>query len=208
MEARDGGGARLVLKYKQTGQSGIQRLSCDLPPAALARLVLFAEGLSLDQSFGLHRAAEFSAEGLTLAFDPARADLGIERQAGYSRQSTRLPAAVFLSEMAPMAELCFAQAEASKHGGDIKRLLGNSPVPDRLQQGLPEDAADQTMHQLREIALLLLVQEAGVRGSALARRLRAKRSQAQAQAIVDNLVQEIAEVFVPARDAQVHRSGS
>ncbi|UWQ52196.1 hypothetical protein K3720_20475 (plasmid) [Leisingera caerulea] len=197
MEARQDGGARLALNYKHAGRSGIQRLSCDLPQAGLLQLVLFAEALSLRKRFGQLVASDVSIEGLIVSYDPAQRELHVERQAGYSRQTAFVPVEVFQSEMAGMTDICIAQAEASKHGAALKHLLAGCAAPAKLEELLGQDEADLAMHQLREIALLLLAQEASARGSALGRQLRGKKSQEQARQAVSGLVLELAAELVP-----------
>ncbi len=197
MEARDDGGARLALNYKHAGRSGIQRISCDLSQAGLLQLVLFSEALGLRKRFGHLVASDVSADGLALSYDPAQRALHIERQAGYSRQTACIPVEVFQSEMPDMTDVCIARAEESKHGPALKRLLADSAVPDGIGKLLTQDEADLAMHQLREIAFLLLVQEASARGSALARKLRGKKMQEQAREAVSSLVLELAAELVP-----------
>ncbi|MCB4456864.1 hypothetical protein [Leisingera sp. McT4-56] len=197
MEAREDGGARLALNYKHAGRSGIQRISCDLPQAGLLQLVLFAEALSLRKRFGEPAASDVAIDGLTLSFDPAQPDLHVVRQAGYSSQAARLPLAAFHSAMAEMTDLCIARAEASKHGPALKHLLAECPPPAALAAQLGQDDGDLAMHQLREIALLLLAQDAAARGSALARKLRGKKSQDQARAAVSSLLQALATELAP-----------
>lgn len=197
MEAREDGGARLALKYKHAGRSGIQRISCDLPQAGLLQLVLFAEALSLRRRFGNPITSDVSLDGLEMSYDPAQRELHVERQAGYSRQTACMPVEVFLSEMAGMTDICIAWAEASKHGLALKRLLFECAAPAELERLLGQDEADLAMHQLREIAFLLLVQETSARGSALARQLRGKKSQDQAQEAVSGFVLELAAELVP-----------
>ncbi|MFW8634716.1 hypothetical protein [Cribrihabitans pelagius] len=197
MEAREDGGARLALNYKHAGRSGIQRISCDLPKAGLLQLVLFAEALSLRKRFGHPVASEVSIHGLEMSYNPARRDLHVARQAGYSRQTACLPVADFCSEMAGMTDICIARAEASKYGPALKRLLAEGAAPAELEGLLGQDEADLAMHQLREIAFLLLAQAASARGSALARKLRGKKSQDQAREAVSGFVLELAAELVP-----------
>ncbi|UWQ28310.1 hypothetical protein [Leisingera sp. M523] len=197
MEARENGGARLALNYKHIGRSGIQRISCDLPQAGLLQLVLFAEALSLRKRFGRLIASDVSIDGLKISYDPARRDLHVERQAGYSRQTACLPIADFHFEMAGMTDICIAWAEVTKNGPALKRLLAECAAPAELERLLGRDEADLAMHQLREIALLLLAQETSTRGSALARKLRGKKSQDQAQEAVSGFVLELAAELVP-----------
>lgn len=201
MEARADGSARLALKFKPAGRSGIQRISCDVPPEGLVQLVLFTEALCLRAAAGLPAASEVALEGLALSFDPDRQDILVERQAGYSQQSARLPAGSFLSGMAAMTEICIARAEASKHGQDLKALLAGCPAPDGLAALPARDEAEQVLHHLREIALLLLTQEAAARGSALARKLRGKKSRDQAEESVRSLLHGLAAELVAPREA-------
>ncbi|KIC36838.1 hypothetical protein [Leisingera sp. ANG-M7] len=197
MEARETGGARLTLNYKHADRSGIQRISCDLPQAGLLQLVLFAEALSLRKRFGNPIASNVSLDGLEMSYDPAQRKLQVERQAGYSRQIACIPVEVFLSEMAGMTDICIAWAEASKNGPALKRLLAGCTAPAELAVLLGQDEADLAMHQLREMAVLLLAQETSARGSALARKLRGKKSQDQAREAVSGLVLELAAELVP-----------
>lgn len=108
-----------------------------------------------------------------------------------------MPVEVFHSEMAGMTDICIDRAEASKHGPALKRLLSECAAPAELERLLGQDEADLAMHQLREIAFLLLSQEAFARGSALARQLRGKKSQDQAQEAVSGFVLELADELVP-----------
>ncbi|MBY6059348.1 hypothetical protein [Leisingera daeponensis] len=196
IEAREVGGARFALNYKHAGRSGIQRISCDLSQAGLLQLVLFAEALSLHQRFGRPEAPDLSTDGLIISFDAARGDLNVQRQAGYSKQTARLAVEVFLSGMAEMTDLCITGAETSKHGPALKRLLADTAAPEGLAQDLGQDEADLAMHQLREIAFLLLVQDTSARKSGLARKLRGKKSQDQARSAVNALVLELAAELV------------
>lgn len=197
MEAREDGGARLALNYKHAGRSGIQRISCDMPQAGLLQLVLFAEALSLRKRFGHPVASDVFIDGLEIFYDPGQRDLHIERQASYSTQNARMPVDVFQSEMAGMADICISRAEASKHGPALKHLLAECAPPAEFGKTLGQYESDLAMHQLREIALLLLAQEASARGSALARKLRGKKSQDQAREAVSGFVLELAAELVP-----------
>ncbi|OED49623.1 hypothetical protein AB838_06085 [Rhodobacteraceae bacterium (ex Bugula neritina AB1)] len=197
LEMREDGGAWLALSYKHAGRSGIQRISCDLQHADLVQLVLFAEALSLRKRFGHPVSARVSTQGLEISYDPAQRDLHVVRQAGYSKQSACIPVAAFDAEMAGITDICFARAEGSKHGPALKRLLAECAAPAELLERLAEDEADLAMHQLREIALLLLTQEADTRSSALARKLRAKKSQEQAREAVVRFLLALAAEFFP-----------
>ncbi|MEW2912612.1 hypothetical protein [Leisingera sp. JC11] len=197
MEAREDGGARLALNLKHASRSGIQRISCDLPLAGLQQLVIFAEALSLRKRLGHLVETDVSIDGLEMSYDPAQRELQVARQAGYSRQTARMPVEMFLTEMAEMTDICIVRAEASKHGPALKCLLAACAAPAELEGLLREDEADLAMHQLREIAFLLLVQEASARGSALARMLRGKKSQDQAREAVSGLVLDLAAELVP-----------
>lgn len=196
MEARESGGARLALNYKHAGRSGIQRITYDLPQAGLLQLVLFAEALSLRKHFGNPLASDVSLDGLVMSYDPAQRELHVERQAGYSKQTACMSVEVFLAEMADMTDICLAWAEAAKHGPALKHLLSECAAPTELERLLGQDDVDLAMHQVREIAFLLLVQEASARGSALACKLRGKKSQGQAWEVVNGLVLELAAELV------------
>lgn len=197
MEARQDGGARLALSSKPIGRSGIQRISCDLPQDGVLQLVLFAEALNLRKRFGNPAATDVALDGLRMSYDPDQRDLMIERQAGYSTQEARLSVKAFQAEMAAMAELCIARAEASKHGPSLKHLLQECAVAIDLHKLLGQDEADLVRHHLREIALLMLAQEASAKGSTLARDLRAKKSQEQARLTVVELVSRLATELLP-----------
>ena len=198
MEARESGGARLALNYKHAGRSGIQRITYDLPQAGLLQLVLFAEALSLRKHFGNPIASDVSLDGLVMTFDTTQQELHVERQASYSRQTACMPVGVFLAETADMTDMCLASAEASKYGPALKRLLSECAASTELERLLGQDDVDLAMHQMREIALLRLVQEASARGSSLARKLRGKKSQEQARETVNSLVLELTAELVAA----------
>ena len=132
-----------------------------------------------------------------MSYDPAQREIHVVRQAGYSRQTACMPVEVFHSEMAGMTDICIARAEASKNGPALKRLLADCTVPAELALHLGQDVTDLAMYQMREVAFLLLVQEASGRGSALARMLRRKKSQDQAQEAVNGFVLELAAELVP-----------
>lgn len=197
MEARDGGGARLALNYKHVDRSGIQRISCDLPPTGLLQLVLFEEALSLRNRVGLRIASNVSLDGLEMSYEPAQREIHVVRQAGYSRQTASMPVEVFHFEMAGMTDICISRAEASKNGPALKRFLADCTAPAELTMHLGQDEADLAMYQMREVAFLLLAEEASGRGSALARMLRGKKSQDQAQEAVNGFVLELAAELVP-----------
>lgn len=196
MESRAEGGARLALQYKHADRSGIQRLSCDLSRGELVQLVLFAEALSLADSLAPlappSAQAELALEGLILRRAGSAAMIEVERLVGYSRQATALPVRSFLTEMSQMTDLCIAEAEASRHGPALLDLLAQAPLPQGLLARLDGDAAEQLMHQLREIALLVLCEESAQRGSPLARLLRSRKGQEEAQALVNGLLRQLA----------------
>ncbi|MEN8738992.1 MAG: hypothetical protein ABF308_04330 [Phaeobacter gallaeciensis] len=197
MEARDGGGARLALNFKHVGRSGIQRISCDLPPTSLLQLVLFEGALSLRNRFGFRIASNVSLDGLEMSYDAAQREIHVVRQAGHSRQTACMPVEVFHSEMSVMTDICISRAEASKNRPALKRLLAEYAAPAELALHQGQDEADLAMYQMREVAFLLLEQEASGRGSALARMLRGKKSQDQAQEVVNRFVLELAAELVP-----------
>ncbi len=197
IDAREDGGAKLALNSKHDMHSGIRRISCELSPEGLLQLVLYAEALSLRQHLGHPAASRLSGDGLELFYDPAAPDLHVARQAGYSQQAARIPVAIFQAEMAGMTEICMTRAEASKHAPVLKQLLAECAGPEDLDQWLGQDDADLVLHQLREIAFLLLVREASICGSALGRKLRGKKTQDQAREAVRVILLELATELVP-----------
>ena len=196
--AQPEGGARFSLQYKHAERGGIQRLSCDLTRADLVQLVLFAEALSLNQSLDHAQDSEVEISGLTLTYVAGADTLSVSRQAGYSRQDTRLSMRAFLAEMPQMTDLCIAEAEATKHGPLLLSLLADCHLPDTVADHLTQDKADQILHQLREIALLVLAQEATQKGATLTRKLRAKKSHPEAQVLVQQVIFALAEGVAPA----------
>lgn len=197
IDAREDGGAKLALNFKHDAHSGIRRISCDLSPDGLLQLVLYAEALSLRQHLGHPAASRLSVDGLELSCDPATPDLHVTRQAGYARQTASIPLEFFQAEMAGMIEICMSRAEVSKHAPVLKQLLAECVGPEKLDQRLGQDEADLVLHQLREIAFLLLVREASARGSALGRKLRGKKTQDQAREAVRDILLELATELVP-----------
>ena len=197
MEPREDGGARFVLNYKHIGRSGIQRISCDLTQTDLLQMVLFAEALNLRNRLGPSAASDVAIDGWQVSFVPAQRELILERQAGYSQKTARMPVDVFLSEMAGMTDICLARAETSKNGPALKSMLAECRPPAEFERLLGLDLADLAMHQLREIALLILAQDAAIRGSVLARKLRGKKSQDQAREAVISLVLTLAAECMP-----------
>lgn len=198
MEAQPEGGARFSLQYKHAERGGIQRLSCDLARGDLVQLVLFAEALSLNQSLAHPQDSQVEVNGLSLHYTAGRDLLSVTRQAGYSRQDCDLPLRAFLGEMPQMTDLCIAEAEASKHGRVLLALLAECTLPAPVAAQLTQDKADQILHQLREIALLVLAQEAAVKSSVLARKLRARKSLDEAQALVQQVIFALSEGVIPA----------
>ncbi|TNE64894.1 MAG: hypothetical protein EP336_13895 [Rhodobacteraceae bacterium] len=197
IEALKDGGAKLALNSKHDTHSGIRRVSCEISPDELLQLVVYAEALSLRQHLGHPASSSLSVDGLELSYDPATRDLHVVRQAGYSRQTARIPVEIFQAEMAGMTEICMARAEASKHAAVLTQLLAECAGPEEIDKQFGQDEADLILHQLREIAFLLLVREASTRGSALGRKLRGKRSQDQVRETVREILLELAMGFAP-----------
>jgi hypothetical protein len=197
IEAQPDGGAKLTLNYKEAGQSGLQRMSCAVSQGDLLQLVLYAEALSLRRHFGHPVASEVAADGLTLRYDPASPELHVERRSGYTTQNATIPVRSFLSRMAEMTDICIAEGEASKHGPALKDLLGECARPSGLGAIAEPDAADQALHQIQEIAFLLLVQDASTRGSELARNLRKKASRGQALEMVNAILCALVTELLP-----------
>lgn len=206
MEAQPEGGARFSLKYKHAERGGIQRLSCDLTRGDLVQLVLFAEALSLNQSLAHPQDSQVEINGLCLQYTAGHDLLSVTRQAGYSRQDCDLPLRVFLSEMPQMTDLCIAEAETSKHGRVLLALLAECQLPAPVAAQLTQDKADQILHQLREIALLVLAQDAAVKSSVLARKLRARKSLDEAQTLVQQVIFALSEGVIPALPSDTENS--
>lgn len=99
IEVLTDGGAKLALNSKHDTHSGIRRVSCEISPDELLQLVVYAEALSLRQHLGHPASSSLSVDGLELSYDPATRDLHVVRQAGYSRQTARIPVEIFQTEM-------------------------------------------------------------------------------------------------------------
>ncbi|NIZ15400.1 hypothetical protein HCZ87_18715, partial [Phaeobacter sp. HF9A] len=92
-----------------------------------------------------------------------------------------------------------ADALASKHGPLLRDLLRDTVLPEGRAQGATPDQAEQILHQLREIALLLLAREASTKGSALAAKLRRKGLREEAARMVQDLMDQLAAEMIPAQ---------
>ncbi|QOL80369.1 hypothetical protein [Pseudooceanicola spongiae] len=198
IDMRDSGGARLSLSYKDAERNGISRISCEVAPQQLVRLVLFAEAISAAHSGDRLDPMSVSLDGLNIRYDVTHMEsLTFERQLGYSTQIAPATLRDFLTEMAGIADVCLARAESSKHGSLLKELLSEVPMPHCLSSSLPEDAAEEILYRLREMALLILVDDASHKTSSLARKLRGKKSRPEVCAKVEDLLLTLASEFTP-----------
>lgn len=201
VDLRRDGGARLALSYRAADRGGIQRLACDISADDLVRVVLLVETLGLQEALGAPVAAELEMEGLQVATDDAGTGIRLLRQQGYNVQEARIDRATFVSEMSGMTEACLARAAETKHGPALTALLEESPMPAPIATALDADRADQVFHAIREMALLILAEEAETKGSDLARKLRSKKRRDEAAEDVRTALDALASAFLqPAAD--------
>lgn len=205
IDLRDDGGARLSLSYKSAEQHGICRISCDLSAEDLVQLVLFDGAISLRATLGTARRTELALDGLALTYGGDGDLLTFDRKSGFSSKTALCSVKEFHSEMADITDVCLARAEAARHGAALQDVLAEAPLPWALSAGLDADVADQIFHRIREMALLILAQNAASRGSALARKLRAKKTRHEAaqdvHAVLASLAGEFAGQWHLGRDA-------
>ena len=198
IDMRDSGNAKLSLSYKDAERNGISRISCEVAAAQLVRLVLFAEAISAARSADRLASMKVSLDGLNIRYDDRDFEnLTFERQLGYSTQIAPATLMDFQTEMAGIADVCLARAEASKHGALLNELLAEVPMPHILSSALPEDTAEEILHRVREMALLILVDDASQKTSSLGRNLRSKKSRPVACAKVEALLLTLAKEFAP-----------
>ncbi len=204
MDMRDDGSARLSLSYKGTRQHGISRISCEIPAADLVQLVLFEGSVSLQNTLGTHRPIELALDGLVLEYGVGDTDvITFDRQLGFSSQTVSCPLKEFHAEMADVTDICLEQAERSKHGPLLKDILSQCAVPDILSERMDADAAEEVFHRLREMILLILVEETSSKGSALARKLRAKKTREDAAEDIRAVLISLAGEFAPDENQQL-----
>ncbi len=197
METRENGTGRLSLSFRGERGSGISRIACDLTQDGLLQLVLFAEANGLRDTLGDTGRSELLLNGLVLDDDPTRGEITVLRKTGFSEQTARVGRDVFQAEMAGVVDICLARAEESKHGERLKELIAACPLPEQLQDRLAPDEADAVRHRLHEIALLLLAANTMERGSPLARLLRRKKDQTEAEREVAGFVRSLALGLLP-----------
>ncbi|WP_145962923.1 hypothetical protein [Mangrovicoccus ximenensis] len=198
---RDDGTARLSFIYRTPSQPGISRLSCDLSAAGLKRLVAFCEICDLQSGRPLPLGLEL--EGLALRYRPGTpALLHLMRIGRHAADSMTAPFADLQSELAEAADRCLAAARQSRRGRMIWELLGECRTPAEMPVHLPWDEADHIFHRLSEITLLSLSEEAENPRSALARKLRRKKSSTEALEHVEAALSAHARMLFAGRGQQ------
>ncbi|ETX13445.1 hypothetical protein OCH239_10380 [Roseivivax halodurans JCM 10272] len=212
VDMRRDGGARLALSYRAADRGGIQRLACDIAAADLVRVVLLVETLGLQEALGAPVAAELDIDGLQIATDGTGDGIRLVRQQGYNSQEARMELATFSCEMSGITEACLARAAESKHGPVLTGMLEECPMPEAIASVMDEDGAEQVYHVIREMALLILAEEAETKGSELARKLRAKKRREDAYADVCAALDALSAAFLPpvaggAPTAEMRRRG-
>lgn len=143
------------------------------------------------------RRTELALNGLVLKYAFGDTDqISFDRQFGLSSKTVFCPLMAFHAEAAKVTDVCLARAEASKHGALLKDILANCLIPGTLSATMDPDAADQVFHRLREMMLLILVEEVASRGSALARKLRGKKTRLDAAKEIDAVLASLAREFI------------
>lgn len=196
IDIQDDGAARLSLSYKGGRAHGISRISSEAAPKEMVQLVLFDAAIDLRNALGAPRSTELVLDGLVLRFAPLDAgQLSFERRLGFSSQTAFCPLTEFHGEMAQVADVCLGRAETSKHGGLLKDILAQCPIPAALSDRMDPDVADQMFHRLCEMAFLILAEDIASRGSVLARKLRGKTTQQEAAGMVTAVLQSLVREF-------------
>ncbi|WP_422073203.1 hypothetical protein [Tranquillimonas rosea] len=204
IDLRTNGGARLALSYRGVDRTGIQRLACVLSASDLVRLVLFAETLDLQGILGTPLTAELDLDGLHVETDDAGHGIRLVRRQGYNTQTAHMDLSAFTSEMSGVTEACLSRVAETKHGPVLAEILEESPKPAAIATTLDEDSADHAFHVIREMALMILCEEAETKGSDLARKLRSKTRREDAREDVYAALEVVSSAFLP--DAEDTRS--
>lgn len=196
MDARDDGTARLSLASRASGR-GISRIACDLSQSDVLQLVLFAEAAGLRDAVSDFSRSTLELDGLTIEDTPQDDRVLLARRTGYSEQTGELGRDLFQTEMAGVVDICLVRAQESKHGELLMDMIAKVVIPLPLYPRLDPDAADALRHRLQEMALVLLCDVAGNKGSDLARLLRGKKTHDQAQDEVTALVGALVRSLFP-----------
>ncbi|ETW13058.1 hypothetical protein ATO8_07601 [Roseivivax marinus] len=196
IDLRRDGGARLALSYRAADRAGIQRLACDIAASDMSRLVIFAETLDLQAILGGPVAAELDLEGLRLETEDSGAGIRLVRTQGYNTQTAQMELSTFGFEMAGITEACLARATEAKHGPVLTELLAECPMPETLSAALGPDRAEQAVHVVREMTLLILTEQAATKGSEIARKLRSKTRREDAFEEVRMTVDAVSSAFL------------
>ncbi|QEW23070.1 hypothetical protein LA6_005306 (plasmid) [Paracoccaceae bacterium] len=208
LHVREDGSARLSQSFSPDGRRGLSRLSCGISAPDLVRLVLFCEAVDLRATLGAPGAAEIELDGLWLSVRANLRDVDIVRIQGLTRQDATADWPEVRAEIAGALDICQARAEDSRHGAVLKDMIWDCPVPDVLSDRLPGDLSEVVFHRLREMALLLLADEAAAKGSVLGRKLRGKKTREAAErdvrALLDGLVAEFVLTGEGAPDDDAH----
>ena len=203
LTTREDGSGRFSLTHKADGATGISRMSCDLSAADMRQLVLFCEGCDLRRTYGDPIAVELQLDGLLLTEAPAKGEIHVLRQIGYSEKAAQVEREIFCAEMAGVVETALNHAEQSKHGPLLKSMLAEMQLPTSLVQGLTDDESAQVLHRLQEMALLILSDLSLEKGGRFAKLLRGKKSRPEAEAYARDLVHSLAESLVVPKTSEL-----
>lgn len=187
MDARDDGTARLSLASRSAGR-GISRIACDLSQNDVLQLVLFAEAAGLRDAISDFSRSTLELDGLTVEDNPQDDRVLLARRTGYSEQTGELDRDLFQTEMAGVVDICLVRAQEAKYGELLMAMIAKVVIPLPLYPRLDPDEADALRYRLQEMALVLLCDIAGNKGSDLARLLPGKKTTDQAQDEVTALV--------------------
>lgn len=207
IDLRQSGGARLALSYRAVDRAGIQRLACDLSASDIVRLVLFAETLDLQGILGTPLTAELDLDGLRVETDDTGHSIRLVRRQGYNTQTAHVDFSAFASEMSGVTEASLSRVAETKHGSVLAEMLEESPTPAAIATTLDEDSADQVFHVIREMALLILCEEADTKGSDLARKLRSKARREEVREDVYAALEVLSSAFLPDAEETLSETG-
>lgn len=196
LDVRDDGTGRLALSYSPDNRHGLSRLSCSIAAPDLVQLVLFCEAVDLRAMLGAPADAMIEFDGLSIDIRAGHPEVGIVRTQGHVRQEATVGWSDLQSEIAGVLDICQARAEDTKHGPVLKEMLWAHDVPASLPHHLPEDLSEAVFHRIREMAFLLLAEEAATKGSPLARKLRGKKTREAAERQVAGVLTALIAEFV------------
>ena len=196
LELFDSGRTRLIAAYRDPDHGRFRRISQLLSVEETTQLVLFSEAIRLQRVVGTPGNAAVEVGASNLSHDPDSTHIRLTRSVAPLNevQATTVDVETFLSTIEPVTCQVRERAQSSKHGQSLAEHLDGMRLPDSMTAA---SQSEEITSRLRDIAMILLVEQASRKGSDFGRLLRAKSRQAEAKAEVASVFEQIAQGFAP-----------